>query len=445
MAGIGRRAFVFNAASAAITLPALTQAWAQDPLIAWLAAHTVRIRTTDPADGNFSDLLPLAHAIGSARIVQLGEPSHGAGTAFAAKARLMKFLHQRLGFDVLIWESGLYDVSLAQAGMEGADDGVTAARRGIFSLWSMAAEVAPLFAYIKTSQKSPHPIEMAGFDMQVTADGSMERFAQDLRAFVGAVPDPALRQQAAQLADQAIAARARLVATKFAGQPDLDALTAAVTGLRALIASRRAAFDAVQGFVQTGFMDHAIENMRADAAMRFDAARAPTDAARESRRDAANAANLRWLLDVKYAGRKAVIWAHDAHVMNAYYAPDFHAVHLDGQPGDMKTTGALLAERYGKSLYTIGMTAFTGEEGFAVGGPATPIAPAPDGSLEAQLHGLLQSSGGAPYAFVDLRAPGRPAIPTARIPKFEANTVADIGRIYDGVFFIDRMARATRG
>ena len=57
-------------------------------------------------------------------------------------------------------------------------------------------------------------------------------------------------------------------------------------------------------------------------------------------------------------------------------------------PGDMKTTGTFLAERYGNSLYTIGMTAFTGEEGFAVGGPASPIAPAPDGSLEARLHGL---------------------------------------------------------
>jgi erythromycin esterase len=436
MTRFSRRAFVLNAASATIA-PA---ARAQDPLQTWLAAHTVRLRTTDPADENFSDLLPLAHAIGSARIVQLGEPSHGAGTAFAAKARLMKFLHQRLGFDLLIWESGLYDVALAQGGMEGRDDAITAARRGIFTLWSMAAEVAPLFTYIKTSQKSPHPIEMAGFDMQVTADGTMERFAQDLRAFVGALQDPALRQQASQLADQAIAARARLVATKFAGQADLDALTAAVTDLRTLIATHRADFEMAQSFVQVGFMRYAILNMQADAAMRFEAARAPTDAARESRRDAANAANLIWLLEVKYPGRKAVIWAHDAHVMNAYYAPDFHAVHLDGQPGDMKTTGTFLAEWFGKSLYTIGMTAFTGEEGFAVGGPASPIAPAPDGSLEAHLHGL-----GAPYAFVDLRAAGRPAIPTARIPKFEANTVADIGRIYDGIFFIDQMSRATRG
>src|SRR3954468_24255944 len=359
MSRFSRRAILFNAASAA-GVPA---ARAQDSLQAWLAAHAIRVRTTAPADENFSDLLPLAHAIGSARIVQLGEPSHGAGTAFAAKARLMKFLHQRLGFDVLIWESGLYDVALAQAAMDGSDGGgVADAARGIFTLWSAAAEVAPLFTYIKASQRGPHPIEIAGFDMQVTADGSMERFAQDLRAFMGALPDPALRQQAVQLADQAIAARARLVATKFAGQPDLDALTAAVKDLHALIQVHHGEFDAIQGYIQTGFMDHAIENMRADAAMRFDAAPPPTDAARESRRDAANAANLRWLLDVKYAGRKAVIWAHNAHVMNAYYGPDFHAVHLDGQPGDMKTTGTFLAERYGKSLYTIGMTAFSGEE-----------------------------------------------------------------------------------
>ena len=182
-------------------------------------------------------------------------------------------------------------------------------------------------------------------------------------------------------------------------------------------------------------MDHAIENMRADAAMRFDAARAPTDAARESRRDAANAANLRWLLEVKYPGRKAVIWAHDAHVMNAYYAPDFHAVHLDGQPGDMKTTGTVPGRTYGKSLYTIGMTVFAGEEGFAVGGPATPIAPAPDG----QPRGAAACAERA-LGLVDLRAPGRPAIPTARIPKFEANTVADIGRIYDGSFSSTRCA-----
>ncbi|MGH9894114.1 MAG: erythromycin esterase family protein, partial [bacterium] len=66
------------------------------------------VRSIDPADEDFKDLEPLIKAIGSARVVQLGEPSHGAGSSFAAKARLIKFLHRRMGFDVVAWESGLY-------------------------------------------------------------------------------------------------------------------------------------------------------------------------------------------------------------------------------------------------------------------------------------------------------------------------------------------------
>lgn len=87
-------------------------------------------------DEDFSDLEPLLDAIGSARVVQLGEPSHGAGSAFAAKVRLIKFLHQRMGFDVLAWESGLYDVESSEAGLRAGVDAVASAQRGIFPVWS---------------------------------------------------------------------------------------------------------------------------------------------------------------------------------------------------------------------------------------------------------------------------------------------------------------------
>ena len=84
-----------------------------------LAPMSLTVRTIDAIDEDFSDLEPLADAIGSARVVQLGEPSHGAGSCFAAKARIVKFLHQRHGFDVLIWEFGIMTSRLAQAGMRG--------------------------------------------------------------------------------------------------------------------------------------------------------------------------------------------------------------------------------------------------------------------------------------------------------------------------------------
>ena len=378
MASPSRREFVVGGASVALAGPAVAQP--RDTLQAWLESHAKPIRTLDFAEEDFTDLEPLGHAIGDARVVQLGEPSHGAGSCFAAKARIVKFLHRRLGFDVLIWESGMYDVALAQAAMRGSDDAMTAARRGVFALWSMAAEVKPLFAYIKASQATVRPLEMAGFDMQVTADGSTARFAEDLRAFTGALGDAALREHATALAEQAIAARARLFATKFADRNDFVALVDATNGLGALMADRRGDFDRIHWPLGTTFMAYAIENMRSDAEFRAEFARAPaTTPIRESYRDERNAANLGWLLEDRYAGRKVIVWAHDVHVMNAYYDSGFRGVHLTRQGADMKPTGIFIADWFGKQVYTIGMTTFAGEDGFAMGGPATQIPPAPDG------------------------------------------------------------------
>src|SRR5689334_8531493 len=181
MSGPSRRVFLLNGASS-LMIGGAAHAEPHDILQAWLETHALPVRTIDAADEDFSDLQPLGDAIGQARVVQLGEPSHGAGSCFAAKSRIVKFLHQRHGFDVLIWESGLYDVALAQAGMRSGEDAMTAARRGVFTLWSMSAEVKPLFEYVKASQATMRPLEMAGFDLQVTADGSTARFAEDLRA-----------------------------------------------------------------------------------------------------------------------------------------------------------------------------------------------------------------------------------------------------------------------
>ena len=130
----------------------------------------------------------------------LGEPSHGAGTAFAAKVHLVRLLHQRLGFDVLAWESGLIDLERTEAGLRGDLDPVEAAQRGIFRIWSASAECRPLFAYAKASRSGARPLTMAGFDMQLTAPGTLDYFAAELRAFVGTL-NPATRVEAEPLAD----------------------------------------------------------------------------------------------------------------------------------------------------------------------------------------------------------------------------------------------------
>ena len=410
-----------------------------DSLQTWIAANAVSVRTVDVADENFGDLEPLAKAIGSAQVIALGEPGHGAGTSFAAKVRLIEFLHQRMGFDVLVWESGMYDVGLSQAGMRGSDDGVAAARRGIFQLWSGAEEVKPLFDFIKASQATAHPLAVAGFDIQVTADGSMERFATDLRTFVQALKDPALRDEAAASVDQALAARTRLFSSKFEAKADLTALDDAARSLLGEMRHRHGAFQDVHDAGSIGLMEHCIENMRLDARQRYDAAHASgPEVARENRRDARNFENLRWLIQEYYPGKKFIVWAHNVHVMKAGYSSDFRTVHVEPKADDMKPTGAFLARWLGKQSYTVGMTAYQGQDALVTGGPATVIDPAVAGSLEGQLHAL-----GRHFVFLDLRAGKIPPL-SARIPKYDSNDIADAGRVYDGIFYIDQMAPATK-
>jgi erythromycin esterase-like protein len=273
--------------------------------------------------------------------------------------------------------------------------------------------------------------------MQITADGSVARYGPDLDRFVSGLRSPRLREQALLLSTQARTARRRLFSTAFAAQADLDSLDSSARALRDLIRMKRPDFELVWSALQTTFMDRTVENMRIDAMQRFEAAHSPpTTSERENRRDAINGDNLRWLIDSKYGGRKVVVWAHNVHVMKAYLAPNFLDVHLQRKPGDMQPMGVFMAEWLGKQLYTIGVTAFEGSEGMAVTDVQALIPPAPEHSLEANLHTL-----GFQYAFVKLQTCPQFVV---RMPKFASARVSHPGSVYDGLFFIDHMKPATR-
>ena len=443
---------------AVMALAASSAAHSSDPLQGWMAEHAVTVRSIDAGDEDFSDLEPLMTAIGSSHVVQMGEPSHGAGSAFAAKVRLIKFLHQRMGFDVLVWESGLYDVRLAQAALRTDEDPVTAARRGILTVWSNAEEVRPLLEYVKASQASTRPIDVAGMDMKPTAARTDDLFIADLRSFAGALPDPALRTRVSALVDRVAESYGRVLAPSK--KEDLQAFQKAADDLLAALRSHRSSFEAVRGSLEIAFVEHAVANLRGHGTSSYHRRRAdrPTGPAANvldfeewNRRDALMASNLQWLIKERYAGRKVIVWAHNAHLMNGYFAADWASVHAKAQPGGMKPTGAYIAELLKEDVYSIAVTTYEGEENWANGQMHGAIAPASEGSFESRLHAL-----GKPYVFLDFRAvDGLPKHPmhtpqSMRISGYGKptspygnDTVPDLTKAYDAVFFIDRMAPAT--
>src|SRR5262245_47146742 len=78
--------------------------------VAWARDHSFPVASIAPsATEEFADLQFLKQVIGDRRLVQLGESGHGVAEFDSAKARLVQFFHEQMGFDVIAFESSMYE------------------------------------------------------------------------------------------------------------------------------------------------------------------------------------------------------------------------------------------------------------------------------------------------------------------------------------------------
>ena len=125
--------------------------------------------------------MPVKELVRDAQVVLLGEPSHGDGSCFLAKAQLIQFLHQECGFDTLAFESGIYDCHRAWKAFRDGKDSIQSAELGIFPIWTGSQELTRLWTYLSATANSDRMLELIGFDCQFTGRGSHEFLTNDLR------------------------------------------------------------------------------------------------------------------------------------------------------------------------------------------------------------------------------------------------------------------------
>src|SRR5690349_24508296 len=87
------------------SLPVCAQE-ASDATVAWIKEHAVPLKTAQAGAG-FEDLQPLKKIIGDARIVSLGESTHGSRQIFQMKHRLVEFLASEMGFTIFSIEANM--------------------------------------------------------------------------------------------------------------------------------------------------------------------------------------------------------------------------------------------------------------------------------------------------------------------------------------------------
>lgn len=146
--------------------PAVAAPLDDEVLVRLIAERAVPLRSIDPAATETSDLAPLAGYLDGVRVVQIGEASHGDGSTFLVRRRLIRYLHQELGFDVLAFEAGLSDATALDGLLHGETSVEEAANTRLPRVWSACLEAQGVLEYARSTHSGPSPLEITGFDVQ---------------------------------------------------------------------------------------------------------------------------------------------------------------------------------------------------------------------------------------------------------------------------------------
>jgi erythromycin esterase len=388
----------------------------------------------DLDEPDFSDLEAFAAAVKGARIVALGEASHGDGTAFELKARLVKFLHGRLGFDVLAFESGLLDCRQVDLAMSTSTDPAATARLGVYGIWSDAREMAPLWNYVRGTHATDRPLRIAGFDCKLTGMPPAE--------FATTVLD-ALDRAAPGLLTEAEKTDFRLLCKGLDYQdyhtnPGPRRWNLEVP--RKLLAALESQGPSANA-VERRFLKRSLESLL-EMERWLDTVGRGERSSPVPNRDAIMAKNLLWLAREGFPGRKIVVWGHNYHLMNDLYTctddAAFEKLASDSSVGPMLR---FVKHELGDSLYSVGFTCGGGVHGTTKTRPEPVATPAAD-SIEGSLMSTVAES-----RFIDFRSLAADDwLRGFRVGYFYFHEPAKTRwpKIFDGMIFQREMRPATR-
>ncbi|MBL8693081.1 MAG: erythromycin esterase family protein [Planctomycetes bacterium] len=322
------------------------------PVAQWIAADAV------DAERVGRDLGPIDARFAEARVVGLGEATHGQHEAFELKRRLTLDLIRRHGFRLVAYEASAARALACEEFIQGRSDNIEGAIAGLGMLIWNVEENETLLRDLRRWNEEAAPAErvhFVGIDVQDPTAA-----AQRLRVLMAS--------PAAELAARVEALPARIepaVAKLWSGDAaeylsvsaEAAAIAAAVAELRVPIAPEAA--------LRATELRHSVEMFRSPGG-----------------RDRAMAEMLLCALDAAGEATKAVVWAHNQHVTKAP---------LRYLGSEELAMGGHLAAALGERYYSLGFLFGEGEFHANASDPATGawrferyrLGPPPEESLEA--------------------------------------------------------------
>jgi erythromycin esterase len=344
------------------------------PIDEWIRSAAIPLATVEPGHG-FGDIEPFRRLIGDARIVSLGEATHGTREFFQLKHRLLAFCVAELGFTMLGIEAKFAPSLAVNAYVLGGIGNVADALAGLgYWIWD-TEEVSDAVTWMRWwNANHARKVKFYGF-----VTGSPAGAALGLIDFLARVaPD--------------LAATCR---TELA--PLTSDLTALLFGQ--LPAARRAAILDCVARVLAAFVHHRAKWVAATSVTEWHLGRLhAVDLDRSARfaadpgaadHDRAMADNVCALLDAEGPGAKAVLWSHNYHASRS--------IEADGY----KSMGQHLDETFGRGQVVVG-TSFDRGAFQARDYPTGALADHSVGPAAAETFDAVLAQAGRPLFALDL-------------------------------------------
>lgn len=393
--------------------------------LAWLRKSAIPLKTAEP--GPLDDLAPLGAIVGDARVVALGEATHGTREFFQLKHRIVQDLVEKKGFTVFAIEATMPGTMTVNDYVVDGKGSATAALQAMqFWTWN-TDEVRALIEWLRGwNATHDRKVKFLGFDMQDPAGAT----ALALRY---------LAPRDAAFADQSRAALAPLRDVQtYRGRSD-----AAKQQVIAAIDALEKRIDAHSPHDADWTLARRMVDVLRQGETQFHGGSTPI-------RDRAMAENAQWILAHEPPGTKMVLWAHNGHV-STESMPNYAG----------GTMGEQLRKTFGKELVVIGFAFDRGnfravETTGAKRGltDQNHLDAAPAGSFDATLASI-----GVPLFALDLRTASGVArewldsplayrsVGAIFIPERPQNFVGTMHplRSFDAVVFVETMTAAHGG
>ncbi|MGZ3692522.1 MAG: erythromycin esterase family protein [Pseudobdellovibrio sp.] len=350
--------------------------------VKWLNQKSIGF-SLDSSKEDVNEFKHLKKYIGDARIVLLGEQSHGDGTTLETKVRLVKYLHQKLGFTVLAFESNQYNAEKAWEDVVQNKSPMTALQSSIYPVWGEAKEMQPLFEYLVSNSKGKIPLTISGFDCQVLGKFLRNDFRNDFVTYLKekkiSFTDSAEEATFFGLFDKIVynsgyqSIRNKMWAEKVTYWDSLKKQTPLLEKLLETKAKQLSNIDEKKALLFSRFLISTKNYLPQILYENLIDKTFPSEF-RRNLRDSLMAENIIWLANKYYPGKKIIIWAASYHL----------ARHKTVGYGDLKETllGDYIRRELDKETYTIAFTAYEGNIGWFNGRNLGIISKPKDNSFE---------------------------------------------------------------